>query len=317
MTKREELHRLVRDFRNYVEASGRGLSQAGAVPADPESRRAFEKRLQKRRARKVEALKQSFSEPSQASDKNTESDRAGSPGASATPARSESTQAEPQSETKSAEPLWKQFGSRPKPTYARKTKFKEYPRPWDSDVSDPAVKLDALRRFIGDCERCRLCEQRKKIVFGEGSPSARLMFIGEGPGQDEDRTGRPFVGKAGNLLDKMINAMGLKREDAYIANVVKCRPPNNRDPRPDEVAACAGFLVQQVEIVQPDVIVGLGKFAVNVLLDRDGTLGEVRGKWHEFKGIPVMPTYHPAYLLRNDSMKRPVWQDLQAVMEKL
>ena len=155
------------------------------------------------------------------------------------------------------------------------------------------------------------------MVFGEGAPDARLMFIGEGPGAEEDRTGRPFVGQAGQLLDRMIVAMGLDRGRTYIANVVKCRPPGNRDPKDDEIAACSAFLDRQIELIRPEVIVALGRFAANRLTGTDKPLGVLRGKWSRYKGVPLVATYHPAYLLRTPADKRKVWDDLKLVMAKL
>jgi DNA polymerase len=171
--------------------------------------------------------------------------------------------------------------------------------------------------YLGDCTRCGLCEGRTHIVFGDGSPHARLMFVGEGPGYNEDQQARPFVGKAGQLLDKMVGAMGFARDEVYIANVVKCRPPDNRDPAPDEVVACSPFLHKQIDAIQPEVIVTLGRFAAHNLLGVDTPISRMRGEWHDFKGIPVMPTWHPAYLLRNESEKRNAWTDLQAVMKRM
>jgi len=178
--------------------------------------------------------------------------------------------------------------------------------------------LDALQTELGDCTRCKLCEAgRSTIVFGEGNPNARILFAGEGPGFHEDKQGRPFVGKAGELLDRMITAMGFERQDVYICNVVKCRPPDNRDPEPDEVSACRPFLQAQVRAVQPDVIVALGRFAAQALLETNTPIGRLRGQFHDYLGIPLMPTFHPAYLLRSPEKKRPAWDDLQLVMGKL
>jgi len=175
--------------------------------------------------------------------------------------------------------------------------------------------LSALREMeIGDCRRCRLCEKRTNIVFGAGSPEARLMFVGEGPGHDEDLQGIPFVGRAGQLLTDIIGAMKLKREQVYIANVVKCRPPENRTPQPDEIEACLGFLEKQIGIIAPSVIVCLGAVAVSALLGASGGITKIRGTFREFRGIPVMPTFHPAYLLRSPDKKREVWQDMRQVM---
>ena len=167
------------------------------------------------------------------------------------------------------------------------------------------------------CTRCRLAEGRCTVVFGMGSPDADLMFIGEGPGAQEDRQGLPFVGPAGELLTRIIQAIEMRREDVYIANIVKCRPPGNRDPQPDEVAACRGWLHDQIETVRPRVIVMLGKVAAQTLLGSDETLGRMRGSWHRVRGIDARATYHPAALLRNASFKRPTWEDMQVVRDRL
>ena len=178
--------------------------------------------------------------------------------------------------------------------------------------------LEELRvSTIGECTRCKLCEGRNKIVFGDGSPHARLMFVGEGPGSDEDRQGLPFVGRAGQLLNQIIKAMGYQREEVYIANVVKCRPPENRAPQPDETAACTPFLFRQIEIIKPEVIVALGSPATQALLESSTGITKLRGTFREFRGIPVMPTFHPAYLLRNPAAKKDVWEDMQKVMARL
>ena len=178
-------------------------------------------------------------------------------------------------------------------------------------------QLAALRREIGECTRCKLCRGRKTVVFGEGNPEAALMFVGEGPGADEDATGRPFVGRAGQLLDKMIRAMGLQREEVYIANVVKCRPPENRTPEPDEIASCSPFLVRQVEIIQPRVIVCLGAVAAQFLFGSKKSIGVLRGGAGRFHSATVIATYHPAYLLRNENAKPEAWKDLQKAMALL
>ena len=180
----------------------------------------------------------------------------------------------------------------------------------------PGDGWDQLRGELADCRRCGLCAGRKHLVFGEGDPRARLMFIGEGPGYDEDRTGRPFVGRAGQLLDKMIAAMQFTREEVYIANVVKCRPPDNRTPAPDEAAACLPFLRRQIELVRPEVIVLLGAAALKYLLNVSGGISRMRGRWTSFENIPVMPTFHPAFLLRQPEAKRDAWKDLQLVMAR-
>jgi DNA polymerase len=181
----------------------------------------------------------------------------------------------------------------------------------------PLVSLESVRQGLGECTLCKLHKGRHTIVFGVGNPKARLMFVGEAPGEDEDLQGEPFVGKAGQLLTKMIEAMGLRREDVYICNTVKCRPPNNRNPEPDELAACEPFLKGQLAAVKPEVIVTLGKFAAQALLREQTPITRLRGQWREYEGIPVMPTFHPAYLLRSPQEKSKVWEDLQRVMAKL
>ena len=181
----------------------------------------------------------------------------------------------------------------------------------------PEVKLEKMRLFSLQCKRCPLAATRTNVVYGEGDPHAKLMFIGEGPGADEDRLGRPFVGRAGQLLDKMIAAMKFRREEVYIANVVKCRPPGNRVPTPEEAARCIGFLERQIKFIRPEVIVLLGATAATFLLNRREGITKLRGIWQEYDGIPVMPTFHPAFLLRQESAKREAWHDLQQVMAKL
>jgi uracil-DNA glycosylase family 4 len=193
--------------------------------------------------------------------------------------------------------------------------------PFPSAVAakDPAG-LEGLRRIreeIGDCRRCRLCERRTQVVFGVGDPAARLMFIGEGPGADEDAQGEPFVGRAGQLLTKMIEAMGLKRGQVYIANVVKCRPPENRTPLPDEVATCSPFLFRQIAAIAPRVIVCLGTPSAQAVLGTRETITRLRGTFREAGGFRVMPTFHPAYLLRNPAAKKKVWEDLKQMMTAL
>ena len=177
--------------------------------------------------------------------------------------------------------------------------------------------LEHLADTVRHCRRCPLCATRLNAVPGEGDPHARLMFIGEGPGADEDRQGRPFVGAAGQLLDKMILAMQFKREEVYIANIVKCRPPRNRAPMPEEAAACIGYLEHQIRMIKPEVIVLLGATAAHFLLNREEGIMRLRGRWLEYNGIPVMPTFHPAFLLRQESAKRDAWEDLKLVMRRL
>ncbi|MBU8897508.1 uracil-DNA glycosylase [Corallococcus sp. M34] len=175
--------------------------------------------------------------------------------------------------------------------------------------------LDQIRRELGDCKRCKLCSGRKNIVFGSGNPRAELVFVGEGPGENEDLQGVPFVGAAGELLTKMIEAMGFRRDDVYICNVVKCRPPGNRNPEPEEIAACEPFLRSQLLALQPKVIVALGKFAAQTLLRDSTPITRMRGTWRMYEGVQLMPTFHPAYLLRNAAEKRKAWEDLQQVMK--
>jgi uracil-DNA glycosylase len=183
------------------------------------------------------------------------------------------------------------------------------------------TELDSAE--VVNCRKCSLCETRTKTVFGVGSPTARIVFVGEAPGYHEDQQGIPFVGKAGDLLTRMIVAMGLRRDDVYICNVLKCRPPNNRDPAPDEIAACSPYLFEQVRIIGPEVIVALGAPAARTLLDRSDSIGRMRGAFHDFNipgmnaPVPLMPTYHPAYLLRSPGEKGKTWSDLQMVMKRL
>jgi uracil-DNA glycosylase len=182
------------------------------------------------------------------------------------------------------------------------------------------VKDDTLlkiREDIGDCTRCKLHKGRHKIVFGDGNPKAELVFIGEGPGADEDMQGLPFVGRAGKLLTQMIEAMGLQRKDVYICNVVKCRPPENRAPEPDEVTTCSPYLLRQIDVIQPKVIVCLGAVAAKTLLETTRGISQFRGEWLQWRGRRLMATYHPAYLLRNPNAKGEVWKDLQKVMAEL
>ena len=185
-----------------------------------------------------------------------------------------------------------------------------------TDVS-AADRLIAVRQELGDCTRCKLHSGRTNLVFGVGNPEATLMFVGEGPGADEDEQGEPFVGRAGQLLTQIIKAMGFAREDVYIANVVKCRPPNNRNPEPDEIAQCSPFLQAQIATIQPKVIVALGKFAAQTLLGVETPISRLRGQFHELGDTVVMPTFHPSYLLRTPAAKREVWEDMKMVMQRL
>jgi DNA polymerase len=186
-----------------------------------------------------------------------------------------------------------------------------------TSLVDAAGRLRLIRDDIGECTRCKLHAGRTNLVFGVGNPEARLMFIGEGPGADEDEQGEPFVGRAGQLLTQIIAAMGFTREQVYIANVVKCRPPGNRNPEPDEIAQCGPFLQRQIEAIAPTVIVALGKFAAQTLLQTETPISRLRGRFHSIRGVDVMPTFHPSYLLRNPAAKREVWEDMKIVMKRL
>ncbi len=191
-----------------------------------------------------------------------------------------------------------------------------------TDYGSKEDALKALREEIGDCHRCKLSKGRTNIVFGEGNAYAKIMFIGEAPGREEDLQARPFVGDAGQLLTRLIERMGFKREDVYIANIAKCRPPVNRDPQDDEISTCFPFLDRQIDIISPEVIVSLGKISAYTLMGVKCPISQffitkVRGKIYEYKGIPVMPTFHPAYLLRNPKDKWLTWDDMQAVLKKL
>jgi uracil-DNA glycosylase family 4 len=191
------------------------------------------------------------------------------------------------------------------------------PQP-ESGLADPAQGLRIIRDDIGDCTRCRLSKQgRKQIVFGVGNPRAELMFIGEAPGADEDQQGEPFVGRAGQLLNNMIKAMGLRREDIYIANIIKCRPPGNRTPERDECETCSPFLMRQIATIRPKAVVALGAVAAKTLLAINAPMTELRGKWYDFRGTRLAVTYHPAFLLRDPRQKKEAWKDLQMVMKDL
>ncbi len=190
----------------------------------------------------------------------------------------------------------------------------EVPNLSELSREEKAKALEALRMEMGDCQRCKLWRDRKNLVFGEGNPDAELMFIGEAPGREEDIQGRPFVGEAGKLLTSLINKMGFKREDVYIANIMKSRPPGNRDPEADEINACLPFLIRQIEIIAPEVIMSLGRISAHTLTGLNIPISRLRGKFHEFQGIPLMPTFHPAYLLRNPKDKQLVWSDAQQVL---
>jgi len=189
------------------------------------------------------------------------------------------------------------------------------PEPPKAAEPGPRRTLEEIRAELGDCRRCKLCSGRTNIVFGVGNPQAELVFVGEGPGADEDAQGIPFVGKAGQLLTKMIEAMGFARDEVYICNVVKCRPPGNRNPEPDEIEACEPFLKAQLDSIRPKAIVTLGKFAAQTLLRDSTPITRLRGLWRTYQGIPLMPTFHPAYLLRSPGEKKLAWADLKQVMK--
>ncbi|CAB1084752.1 Uracil-DNA glycosylase, family 4 (EC [Olavius algarvensis Delta 1 endosymbiont] len=187
---------------------------------------------------------------------------------------------------------------------------------WGRPPLQQAESLADIAGDLGDCRRCRLARERKRIVFGEGNPKAKLVFVGEGPGFEEDRQGRPFVGPAGQLLTRIIEAIKLDRDQVYICNVIKCRPPGNRNPEPDEIKTCLPFLERQLAAIQPDFICALGKFAAQTLLKTATPISRLRGRFHEYNGIKLLPTYHPAYLLRNPDKKRDVWEDMKMLMKE-
>ena len=215
----------------------------------------------------------------------------------------------------SRDPSWRQRAdlSEPPPVVPAPSDDRDESGP--SAVTSSGNALKALREDIGDCTRCELHAQgRKHIVFGVGNPEAALMFVGEAPGADEDIQGEPFVGRAGQLLTKIIEAIGLSRSDVYIANVIKCRPPGNRNPAPEEVSTCQPFLFRQIDIIRPRVVVALGTFAAHTLLGTDAPISRLRGRVHEFRGgSKLVPTFHPAFLLRSPDRKRDVWEDMKKV----
>lgn len=208
----------------------------------------------------------------------------------------------------------------PKTVIAGPTPSIDPPIDVKGQAASPAAAGESLARIredLGDCQRCKLWRQRRHIVFGQGDPRARLVFVGEGPGLDEDRQGVPFVGAAGQLLTKIIQAMGLSRDGVYICNIIKCRPPQNRTPEADEVAACLPFLERQLAAIGPECICALGAVAARSLLETDLPISRLRGRFHSYQGVAVMPTFHPAYLLRNPAQKRAVWEDVQQIMARL
>jgi DNA polymerase len=187
----------------------------------------------------------------------------------------------------------------------------------DKIIQPEGPTLDEIRRELGDCKRCKLHRTRRTLVFGEGNEKARLMLIGEGPGYDEDVQGRPFVGRAGQLLTKILQSISFQREEVYIANIIKCRPPQNRNPEPDEIQSCYPFLMKQIQAIQPRIICALGAFAAHTLLQTDAKITALRGRIFDLSGIQVFPTYHPAFLLRNPERKREVWEDMKRIAEEM
>jgi len=217
----------------------------------------------------------------------------------------------------SAAPLVEPQHTAALPTASAALPLMQAPSLFDAAERIEGDSLERIREDIGDCTRCRLHKSRNKIVFGVGNPRAELVFVGEGPGHDEDMQGIPFVGRAGQLLTQMIEAMGLRRDDVYICNVVKCRPPENRTPEKDEIATCSPFLLRQLAVIQPKVICCLGAVAAQTLLATHQSISRFRGQWFDFRGARLLATYHPAYLLRNPNAKGEVWKDLQLVMAVL
>jgi len=197
------------------------------------------------------------------------------------------------------------------------TKSLEFIDKWGKPEATHIETLAVLRAESGNCRRCNLWQNRKTVVFGDGNPHARLVFIGEAPGMDEDRQGLPFIGAAGQLLTRIIQAMTLKRQDVYICNIIKCHPPQNRNPLPGEIDACLPFLKRQIKAIKPDYICTLGAFATQTILQTDRPISHLRGRFHNYEGIQVMPTFHPAFLLRNPGKKRDVWEDMQKLMRAL
>ncbi len=189
-------------------------------------------------------------------------------------------------------------------------------RKWGQPVLNSLESLEDVRADLGDCQRCKLAKGPHYIVFGDGNPRAKLVFVGEGPGFEEDRQGKPFVGAAGQLLTRIIEAINLTRSQVYICNIIKCRPPQNRNPEIDEIESCFPFLKRQIKAIQPDFICALGTFAAQTLLETSTPISRLRGRFHDYNGIRVLPTYHPAYLLRNPEKKRDVWEDMKMLMRE-
>lgn len=201
--------------------------------------------------------------------------------------------------------------------YLQEVGIKSLPVKQDRKSAPPAMTLEEIRGKLGDCSRCSLCRGRSNIVFGVGNPHADLMFIGEAPGKDEDIQGEPFVGRAGKLLTDIIRAMGMTRDDVYIANIIKCRPPENRNPTREEADTCIPFLMEQIAAIRPKIICTLGNVPAQTLLDTKQGITKLRGEFHDFMGVKLMPTFHPAYLLRSPREKAKVWEDMKKVMKEL
>lgn len=346
MSTKADLHQLANDLRRYLEWQ-RESGVAGIVPASPEACEVWNKLEKERQQVRMERLREALTEEVlRTTPSRSNAEPPSSPPSEEVPFRPppgefSKIQNKPVEEvlpatTSGSNALWKTIGVRPKKTFAEPSPA---PRPSDQKTSalapetpqrsrptaDPGAmsaqdKLAFLRNYMGDCRRCALCASRVNITFGVGNPEARLMFIGEAPGPHDDAAGVPFVGDSGQLLDRMIKAMGLSREQVYLTNVVKCRAPVDRAPSTQEVGECSPFLMKQLSVVKPEVIVTLGPFAAQSLLKTQETMDGLRGKWQTFQDIPVMPTYHPAYLLGQDSDPQPrraVWSDLQLVMKRL
>jgi uracil-DNA glycosylase len=356
MSRRSELFEVVHDLKQYLRWQ-RASGASGSVPASAQDREAFAAKERAREQQKLERLTGGHKEPAAADAVDAQpAPRAPVPQA-ITGDVSEAAPREDDAPDAAQAAPWKTKGSRPQRRFGAASKPQQasasseespavdydaaYPEaagmaradgtdmaPQPDAGREPAPKkkpsemtnrekLEFLREYLGDCQRCGLCEHRTNIAFGTGDPEARIAFVGEAPGYNEDQQGEPFVGKAGALLDKMIVAMGLQREQVYICNVIKCRPPDNRNPHTDEIRECSPFLQKQLEAVSPDVIVTLGKFAGQYLTGQDKSMGAMRGRWSQWQDVPVMPTYHPAYLLRSPDQKAKAWSDLQMVMKRL
>jgi DNA polymerase len=318
--KRQQLYEIVRQLRRTLDWH-EAVDAMGSLPASEEAREAFEAKMEAHREAKREEMRASLMDEDDAEASSTAR------------AESDASTRETDDEDEDDAQPWSDLGSYRSPEQsARADESSESRRETTTDSTSTSTRgddmsedvprtnaeqLEWLRNYLGDCQRCPLHENRTNIVFGEGDPEAELVFVGEAPGYHEDQQGRPFVGKAGTLLNKMIRAMGIERGDTYICNVLKSRPPDNRDPNPNEIASCIPFLEKQIDIIQPEVICTLGRPATQNLLDTNEGIGQLRGTWQTYEGIDVMPTYHPAYLLRNESMKPKTWDDLRLIIDRL